>query len=281
MRLQVHSQSGGFGAAVTGIDLAKPLSTDTARRLRRIWLDHQVLSFPDQPMEHGVLEGFARAFGDFGVDPYVAPVPDHEHILEVRREPTEKVSPFGAAWHSDWSFQGMPPSATILHAKVVPPVGGDTWYADGYAAYDALDLDSQSELEALTAIHSAARPYSNSGFLASGGNERSMTILPSDEALETQEHPMVRTHPETGRKTLWVNQVYTIGIKELDATGTKALLDRLFKHAVEERFLYKHQWAANMLTMWDNRSVQLCARGGYDGHRRVMHRLTVAGDVPY
>ena len=149
--MRVHSQPGGFGAAVTGVDLAKPLNARTTRCLRDIWLDHQVLSFPDQQISHAHLERFARTFGDFGVDPYVKSIADHAHILEVRREPTERVSPFGAAWHSDWSFQDAPPSATILHAKVVPPIGGDTWYADGYAAYEALDRDSQSELEALVA----------------------------------------------------------------------------------------------------------------------------------
>ena len=281
MGLQVHSQPGGFGAAVTGVDLANSLSSRTTTRLRNIWLDHQVLSFPGQQMDHPALERFARAFGDFGVDPYVAPIAGHDHILEVRREPGEKVSPFGAAWHSDWSFQDAPPSATILHAKVVPPAGGDTWYADGYAAFEALDRDSQSELEALTAIHSAVKPYSHGGFLASGGNERSMTILPSDAALETREHPVIRTHPETGRKTLWVNQVYTVGIKGLDKETSKSFLQPLFEHAVKACFIYKHCWAADMLTMWDNRSVQHCARGGYDGHRRVMHRVTVAGDTPY
>ena len=281
MGLRVHAQPGGFGAAVTGVDLAKPLNARTTTRLRNIWLDHQVLSFPDQQMSHAHLECFARAFGDFGVDPYVKSIAHHEHILEVRREPTERVSPFGAAWHSDWSFQDAPPSATILHAKVVPPIGGDTWYADGYAAYEALDRDSQSELEALVAIHSAAKPYSHHGFLASGGNQRSMTILPSDAALTAREHPVIRTHPETGRKTVWVNQVYTVGIKGLDAKHSKTLLARLFKHVVDDGFIYKHRWAKDMLTMWDNRSVQHCARGGYDGHRRVMHRVTVAGDAPY
>jgi taurine dioxygenase len=108
-----------------------------------------------------------------------------------------------------------------------------------------------------------------------------MKILPSDSALEITEHPLIRTHPETGRDVLWVNSVYTIGIKDMAEAESASLLNRLFAHSVEDRFVYRHKWSANMLTMWDNRSVQHCAQGGYDGHRRVMHRTTVAGDRPF
>jgi taurine dioxygenase len=244
-------------------------------------LKYQVVSFPDQILDHDELAAFSRWIGPFGNDPYVAPIRDHEHILEIRREPDEAVAPFGAAWHSDWSFQTMPPAATILHAKVVPPVGGDTLYADGYAAFEALSASEQSELKTMTALHSARRPYSHQGFYASGGDKRSMKILPSDSALEITEHPLIRTHPETGRDVLWVNSVYTIGIKDMTEAESASLLNRLFAHSVEDRFVYRHKWSANMLTMWDNRSVQHCAQGGYDGHRRVMHRTTVAGDRPF
>lgn len=281
MGISVHPQPDGFGAAVTGVALNALLDDDQVAQIRSAWLQHQVLSFPDQPMSHEDLERFTLAFGAYGDDPYVKPIDDHEHILEIRREPTEKVSPFGAAWHSDWSFQPTPPSATILHSKIVPPVGGETWYANGYAAYDALDDNLRDEIQGLVAVHSARRPYSHQGFLAGGGRDRSMTILPSDSALETQAHPLVRTHPETHRKALWVNSVYSVGIEGLTEADSKALLEKLFAHATGERFVYRHRWTENMLTMWDNRSVQHCARGGYNGHRRVMHRTTVAGDAPF
>jgi taurine dioxygenase len=270
----------GFGAAIRGLDLSRPLESDEVAVVRKAWLAHQVVYFPDQPMSHEDLERFTRYFGDWGNDPYVAPIDGHPHILEIRREPDEPVEPFGSAWHSDWSFQTCPPSATILHAKVIPPVGGDTWYADGYAALEALDPGERNDLAALTALHSARRPYSHEGYKAGRGDERSMKILPSDTALEVQEHPLVRTHPETGRQALWVNAVYTVGIKDLPEAEAAALIKRLCRHATEERFVYKHRWAADMLTMWDNRSVQHCAQGGYDGYRRVMHRTTVAGDRP-
>jgi taurine dioxygenase len=280
MIVNVQPNPSGFGAAVTGIDLSRPLTDEVVAAVRRAWLAHQVVYFPDQPMSHQDLERFTGYMGEFGHDPYVAPIDGHPHILEVRRDPDEPVAPFGAAWHSDWSFQESPPSATILHGKVIPPVGGDTWYADGYAAFDTLGAEDRSELGGLTALHSARRPYSHEGYRAGRGEARSMKILPSDAAYGVQEHPVIRTHPETGRKALWVNAVYTIGIKDMPEAESARLVKRLCTHATSERFVYRHKWAANMLTMWDNRSVQHCARGGYDGHLRVMHRTTVAGDRP-
>lgn len=280
MSIKVSARSNGFGAAITGVDLSRPLNDREVDEIRTAWLAHQVVYFPDQPMDHDDLERFTQHLGDWGHDPYVAPIDGHPHILEVRRNPDEPVAPFGGAWHSDWSFQAAPPSATILHGKEIPPVGGDTWYADGYAAYEALDDTDKRRLEGLTALHSARRPYSHEGYQAGRGDERSMKILPSENAYEVQEHPLIRTHPETGRKVLWVNSVYTVGIKGMDDAAAAALLKRLCRHATEDRFVYKHRWAKNMLTMWDNRSVQHCAQGGYDGHLRVLHRTTVAGDRP-
>jgi taurine dioxygenase len=278
--LTVRPNPGGFGAAISGVDLTRPLDGDTIAAIRSAWLCHQVVYFPNQPMSHDDLERFTRYLGDWGHDPYVAPIEGHRHILEIRREPDEAVAPFGGAWHSDWSFQETPPSATILHAKVIPPVGGDTLFADGYAAYEALSAADREMVDGLTALHSARRPYSHEGYRAGRGDLRSMTILPSDAAYAMQEHPVVRTHPETGRRALWINAVYTIGIKGLDDERAGPLIRRLCQHAVDERFVYRHRWAAGMLTMWDNRSVQHCAQGGYDGHRRVLHRTTVAGTRP-
>jgi taurine dioxygenase len=154
-------------------------------------------------------------------------------------------------------------------------------FADGYAAWDALSEEDKSALAGLTALHSARRPYSHEGYLAGRGPERSMKIVPNDNAYAIQEHPVVRTHPETGRKALWVNSVYTVGIKGMCEEQSRPLLKRLCDYATARRFVYRHRWAPNMLVLWDNRSVQHCATGGYDGHRRVMYRTTIAGDRPH
>lgn len=278
--LDVTPNPGGFGAAITGVDLGAALDAPTVAAIRAAWLEHQVVYFPDQRMSHADLERFTRYIGEFGHDPYVAPVAEHQHILEIRREPAEAVTPFGSSWHSDWSFQAAPPAATILHAKIVPPIGGDTLFADGCAAFAALAPEDRALLEGMTALHSARRPYSHEGYLAGRGPERSMRIVPSQDAYAVEEHPVIRTHPETGRKALWVNAVYTIGIKGMSDAESRLLLKRLCDFATSQRFVYRHAWAENMLTMWDNRSVQHCATGGYDGFRRVMHRTTVAGDRP-
>ena len=278
--LCVASHAHQFGASITNVDLSQPLTDECIQAIRHEWLTHQVIYFPDQPLDHSQLEQFTRNFGSHGDDPYVKAIDGHQHILEVRREPDEQVAPFGGSWHSDWSFQQTPPSATILHAKIVPPRGGATHYADGIRAFETLDAVLRDEITGLTAIHSAHRPYSHEGYTRSGSARRNMTILPSDSAWDTQEHPLVRTHGESGRRALWVNPVYTIGIKDMPKDKSQKLLDRLFAHALKDEFVYVHKWAVNMLTMWDNRSVQHCAQGGYDGHRRVMHRTTVAGEVP-
>ena len=278
--MEVLPHERGFGARITDVNLRSLTGADVDG-IRRAWLDHQVVYFPDQPLAHDELTAFSLAIGPFGDDPYVAPIEANEHVIEIRREPEERVSPFGAAWHSDWSFQSTPPAATLLHAKVVPPVGGDTLFADGYAAFEALTPAAQSELMEMTALHSARRPYSHAGYQAGRGPERSMRILPSDDAYAVQEHPLIRTHPETGRHALWINAVYVIGIKGMIESESAPLLEHLNAFSTDERFLYRHRWSENMLTLWDNRSVQHAAEGGYDGHRRVMHRTTVLGDRPF
>lgn len=274
----------GFGARIEGahakLDLSQPLTATQIQLIRQAWLKHRVIFFPDQPLTHRQLENFALQFGQFGTDPFVKPVEGHSNVLEVRREPDEQAIPFGASWHSDWSFQSSPPSATILHAKVVPPMGGETLFADGVHAYDALDPRMQHHLRGLKAIHSARRPYSYEGYYRSGGANRSMQIEPSDDAWATQSHPILRTHPETGDVALWINPVYTVGIEGLPDSQAQELLAQLTAHQIKHQFIYRHKWSTNMLAMWDNRCVQHAAQGGYDGHLRIMHRVTLAGDTP-
>ncbi len=278
--LSISSHSAGFGARVDGLDLRRPLDPDTIAELRSAWLTHRVIYLPDQRLDHAQLERFTRYFGEFGEEPFVQPVAGHRHILEVRREPQESVVPFGTSWHSDWSFQPAPPSATILHAKVIPPIGGNTKFADGVRALDGMDPGLRNEIQDMRGVHSARRPYSHEGFANSGGDQRSMTIQPSDDAWQTHTHPLVRTHAETGLQALWLNPVYTIGIEGMPDHRARALLERLFRHALHPRFIYTHKWDHNMLTMWDNRCVQHAAQGGYDGYLRVMHRTTVRGEAP-
>jgi taurine dioxygenase len=278
--IRVAPSGAGFGAEITGLDISQALPAETLAEVKAAFAKRGVVWFPGQPLDHDQLEAFTLQFGDFGDDPYIAPLADRPHILEVRREPDETASVFGSAWHSDWSFQEAPPAATILHAKEVPPVGGDTLYADTAAAYRALGADARARLEGLRAVHSAARPYGASGFYAAEKGRKGMKILPSAQADKTFVHPLVRTHPVTGARCLFVNPVYTVGVEGVEAEAGAALLADLFAHITSAAFVYRHVWQADMLVMWDNARLLHNATGGYDGHRRVMHRTTVAGERP-
>jgi taurine dioxygenase len=278
--IEVRPEPHGFGARVTGVDLTRPLAARALAEVMAAWTRHSVLYFPDQPMSLEALERFTLEIGPFGLDPYIAPMEGHAHVLEVRREADETSSTFGAAWHSDWSFQFQPPSATILHGEVIPPVGGDTLFADGYRAWEALSPVMQAMLAPLRAIHSARRAYGPSGAYARESAKRAMRILVSDKADESLAHPLVRTHPASGRKSLYINPVYTLGIEGMTAEESAAILAFLYGHMTKDRFVYRHRWSRHMLAMWDNRCAMHTAEGGYDGHLRVMRRTTVAGETP-
>jgi taurine dioxygenase len=279
--LSIEAGAAGFTAVVRGIDLRAGLDEASAKTIREAWARHGVLVFPDQPLDVDELETFTRSLGEFGEDPFIEAMPDHPHVLELRREPDEKATNFGAAWHSDWSFQPCPPAGTILHSQIVPPVGGDTLYADGHRAWEALSATMQSMLEGLRAIHSAAFAYGPRGVLAKDADRRTMKILVSEEAEKTETHPLVRRHPVTGRKALFVNPVYTVAIEGLHPDENFTLLKFLYDHMTKDEFVHRHRWQPDMLVLWDNRSTMHFADGGYDGHRRVMHRTTLAGDRPF
>jgi len=275
MDIQPSGQS--CGATVRGVDLTAPLSGEDIAAIRAAWLAHQVLAFPDQPLDDDGLERFSQTLGPFGEDPFIAPIPGRKHIIAVKREADETSPIFAETWHSDWSFLASPPSATLLHGRIIPPVGGDTLFANQYAAYEALDADTKAEIEGMHGVHSAARGYAPDGSYGDKDVGRSMDIRPSEAARATRTHPVVRVHPETGRKALFVNPGYTQAIAGMSEEAGWALLLRLFKHQAQPAFVYRHHWAQNMLLMWDNRCLTHMATGGYQGHARLLHRTTVAG----
>ena len=278
--ISVHPVAGALGAEVEDVDLSKPLPPEVLAELRAAWAEHLVLFFRDQPLSIAQLEALTLQFGPFGDDPFIAPMPDHPHVIELIREAHETSPAFGNGWHSDWSFQETPPSATLLHAQQVPPHGGDTLFANMYMAYDALSEGMKEMLSRLTAIHSAAMPYGPKGFYGREDADRAIKIRPSEKALETMEHPLVRTHPETGRKCLFLNPVYTVGLKNMHRAESAPILKFLFDHSVQPAFTCRFRWRANSLAIWDNRCTQHMALSDYSGHRRAMHRTTVRGDRP-
>lgn len=281
-RIQIARVSGALGAEVTGIDLSQKLDAETVAMLRAAWMEHQVLFYPGQKISDADLERFTSYFGPFGKEPFVDGIStDHPNVLAVIKEADEKrKANFGGNWHSDWSFQSAPPAGTFLFALQVPPYGGDTMWANQYLAYETLSPGLQRLLDGMEAMHSAKRPYGRQGIYADKSQARSMKIRTGIEAEEEIAHPVVRVHAETGRKALYVNQVYTIRFKNMTTAESAPLLEYLFAHATRPEFICRHRWQQGMLTMWDNRCTQHYAVNDYDGFRRELHRTTCAGEIP-
>lgn len=278
MRVEPSGQA--CGASVTGVDLTAPLSADLVASIRAEWLQHHVLVFPDQPLSDDDLERFTLAMGGFGVDPFIAPIPGRQHIIAVARGADETTPIFAETWHSDWSFQARPPAGTCLYGIEIPPVGGDTLFANQHLALDRMPDALRRRVEGRRAIHSAGRAYAPDGFYgdgdAKGTGGRSMTIRPSETARATQLHDFIRHHPETGRQGLFGCLGYIIGFEGMADDEAMPLLVELYAWAGQEAFQYRHRWAPGMLIMWDNRSLLHAATGGYQGHARRLHRTTIA-----
>ena len=279
MTIEVHAHDAPCGAEVRGVDLGRPLSEAQVKAVRAAWLEHLVLAFPDQPLGVADLERVALTIGPYGDDPYFDAIAGHPHVAQVRREPDEKTSLFADNWHSDWSFLAHPPAGTLLFGNIIPPVGGDTLFANQYRAWDALPAALKAPLQGRLGVHSARRGYAPQGRYGKDDVGRSMAIRYDESALATQLHPIARVHPETGRTALFVSPGYTIGIDGLPDDEAQPLLLELFKHQGREEFVYRHRWAADMLVLWDNRCLVHAATGGYEGHRRLLHRITVSERV--
>ena len=275
MRVNENLSKNGIGVEVSEFSLSD-LTAENIDFLRAKWVEYGLIVFPKLPLSHDEFKDFALSFGEFGDDPFISSLPDYPNIAEIKRSAKEKATPFGGTWHSDWSFMKKPPSATLLHSKIIPPVGGNTLFANTEKAFAALPDEMKNKLRNLKVIHSAKIPYADDGFYALEKEERSMKILPSKEAKATFSHPMIKIHPETKKECLFINPVYTINIEGFSEDESQQLLWELYEHMIQDQFIYEHVWNENMLIMWDNRTVMHQATGGYDGYDRLLHRITLA-----
>jgi taurine dioxygenase len=276
--LTVEPSGASCGAAIKGARLDQPLPDDLVAEIRAHWLEHKVVAFPDQQLTPAQLVGFSEQFGEIGEDPFFGHIDEHPKVAAIQRNADEKTSIFAEIFHSDWSFMPIPPAATALYGITIPPVGGDTLFADQVAACEQMPDDLRERVEGLTAIHSAALGYAPDGAYGEADQKqgRSMKILPSERALEILEHPLVRTHHETGKRALFSSVAYIKGFVGLEKEESDALLMELYAHQSRPEFVYTHRWQAGMLVMWDNRSVLHAATGGYDGYDRLLHRTTIS-----
>lgn len=273
MAIIVEPTGAACGAYVRGVDLRRSMSPEEVATIRSAWIEHAVLAFPDQPMDDDDLERFTLQFGPFGDDPFIAPIPGRKHVIAVRRDAEETTPIFAESWHTDWSFQAVPPAGTCLRSIIVPPTGGDTHFADQRAALDAMPMSLRAKLEGAVALHSAKRAYAPDGFYGNADKGRSMDIRPAPEATEIQRHPLIRRHPETGQAAIYGTIGYIVGLENVD--DPEQTLMELYTWQTQERFTYVHKWEPDMLLMWDNRSVLHRATGGFEGHARLLHRTTI------
>jgi taurine dioxygenase len=265
------------GAEVTNLDLTQPLDDATIADIRKAWLEHHVLYFPDQAMSDTDLERFTLCFGPYSEDPFVQPIDGHEHIIAIQRNADETASIFADVWHTDWSFQQQPPAGTCLFGITIPPVGGDTHFINQNQVLTQMPAELRAKLEGKMAVHSAVAGYSPEGLYGDADTDktRSMKVVVSDEAYATQTHPIITVHPESGIESIYGCFGYIIDVENMDKDDSMTLLGELYEWQTRPEFQYCHKWQKNTLIMWDNRTVLHKANGGYDGHDRLLHRTTI------
>lgn len=273
--MQIKRIAGALGAEIAGLDLRQPLDDTQAAALRDAFHRHKVIFLREQPLDPAQFLAFARRLGEPIEYPFVKGIDGYPEIIEVKKLEHEKVN-FGGVWHSDTTYLEVPPMATMLLSREVPPYGGDTLFANQVAAYEALSDTMKRLLEGLQGISSSAKAdvsKTREDRIRSDGNSQ------APKQYEAR-HPVVRTHPETGEKALYVNTAHTVGIEGLSEAESASLLGFLFAHQVKPEFTCRLGWQPDCIAVWDNRAVQHNPVNDYHGHRRVMHRITLAGTRP-
>ncbi|WNG26135.1 taurine dioxygenase [Cystobacter fuscus] len=277
MSLNITPLNPALGAVVEGIDLREPLSNSNRDAIEQALLRHQVLFFRDQPLTPQQQAAFAARFGELHIHPIYPNIPEQPQVLVLDTAVTDVRD--NAIWHTDVTFLETPALGAVLAAKKLPPYGGDTLWASSSAAFDALSKPMQKLLDGLTALHDLTRSFPLERF---GATQEDLARY--EEARRKnppRPHPVVRTHPVTGRKGLFVNDGFTTRINELEPAESDALLRFLFAHSTRPEFSIRWRWRENDVAFWDNRVTQHYAVDDYRPQRRVMHRATILGDKPF
>lgn len=268
-RFTVRPLTGSIGAEIFDVDL-RDIDDDLIAELRRAWMDHKVLFFRDQDLTRDQHVAYGAAFGELEVHPFTDNLEDHPEIIVLESTP-EKFSA-AESWHSDVTFRECPPLGSVLLGRLIPPYGGDTCWANMELAYDLLPDDTKEQIDGRYAIHSYVKAFG-----------RSMTEAQQAEALEKypdQKHPIVRTHPETGRKSLYINQNFTLTIDGMTPEESRDLRHHLYRQARIPEIQVRFRWQPNSVAQWDNRCTQHYAVPDYGGFHRRVERVTIIGDRP-
>ncbi|BCI66338.1 taurine dioxygenase [Acetobacter aceti] len=275
-RVSAHALSPHIGAVVQGVDLNTSLSSDTIRTIRDLLLRYQVIFFRNQTLTPHQHRDFAKAFGSLHVHPVYPTVPDVPEAIVLDTDKNDLKD--NALWHTDVTFSETPPLGAILVARHLPEIGGDTLWASATAAYDALSSQMKAHLEGLTALHDFTRSFPLSRF-GRTADERNHWADVRNRNLPV-EHPVIRIHPETGRRAIFVNEGFTTEICGIEQDESAALLSFLFRHLARPEFQIRWTWRKGDVAFWDNRITQHYAVDDYRPHRRIMHRVTIMGDKP-
>jgi taurine dioxygenase len=273
--LEIKPLSGALGAEVHGMDLSVDLSADDTLRLRKLLNEYEVIFFRDQDISPARQKALALTFGPLQTHPAYDTVEGFPEItiLESTPEKPTKIE----AWHSDMTFRQHPPMGTVLKSVIVPPRGGDTLWASMTAAYNALSPNMQRFLDGLTAVHDFSYGFKES-LAEPGGRERLADAVAANPPVR---HPVIRTHPETGKKVIFVNSLFTTHIEQLSPAESDAVLDLLYRHVTTPEFTCRFQWQPHSIAIWDNRSTQHKPINDYFPAHRQLQRITIDGDKPY
>lgn len=278
--IDVQPIAGALGAEIGGVDLALSLDDDVFDEIRQAFHENLVIFFRDQKITPDQHKDFGCRFGALSIHPHYAPIEGHPEILPINKGPKDE-SNLGGRWHTDMSFLAAPVLGSILYAIDVPASGGDTMFSNQYLAYDALSAGMQEMLDGMTAVHSD-RSLTTPAEAETRNKSRSIQIRP--EAMTgkatVNEHPVVRTHVDTGQKCLYVNRSYVSNFSGMSEAESEPLLRFLYAHSVRPEFTCRFRWAANSIAFWDNRCTQHYALDDYPGQRRIMNRVTVDGERP-
>lgn len=272
----VHPLTPAIGAEITGIDLAVPIEPAALAALRQVWLERKVLFFRNQKLTPDQQLAFTRQFGEIEKYPFLPGIEGHPLIAPVLKLPHETVN-FGGLWHSDTTYLETPAAGATLYALELPPLGGDTLFANMVLAHESLPEAIKTQIQSLRAVNSSAK--------AEVSKTREDRLKEATDTVARQQfvslHPVVRTHPETGEKILYVNEGHTERFEGWTEEASQPLLNLLFQHQRKPEFQCRFRWTPGTLAMWDNRAAQHYPVNDYHGYRRLLHRVSLKGDRPF